>query len=523
MKRFLSIFIALILVFSIFSVTAIAFAEEGDGEVEKREVTFNYEKFKEYVFEKFPLHIEMSEDFMLDGTVTLEDGSEVVWYKNEKILKEIFEGINYIELLDEDIVVPEEGETLGDDVSLFEVVYDLALPDLDSEDEGDDEVKLPTTPETKKYQATEHVKLAAAPVLDGWVFAGWTVEFEGRAVEFENYEFPAEFEFNMPEKDVKVTANWIKKEEGKNVEVTLYSNDEIYVLYVGPSSKGDYKDEMKDWERCAVTGKFNLTQAGWWNFRFAVVDGLADNETFSYDNVLATTYDNRQDAIDEGKDEEEILQIPNYTLRGYAGDVTHPVVELSEAMKNKAEEGLTVGTAYTVSTSLDIKDASGYKTPTYLVYKMVGKNVEDADQDGWLLIYDSSRSGDERLIKEGYGISVSGVITPLAGDESEEPVYKIVYSVVDNNGFYGVKSADEIDEEYHPVLLLKVKAASKTPDQKAIEAWKIVLYVIAGLAAVGIAALIFIKPKQKQVADARFNSSAESNGDANDASNDSQE
>ena len=517
MKRFLSLFIALILVFSMFAVTAVAFAEDtvtpgedvtpgGDTEDEAaRKIEFAASEFKSYVFDGYSSTIEMSKTFMLDGKINIPDGEgtkEVVWYQNQEILHKIFPEINYIELKDEDFDENEE--------ATLTLTYS-GLPEASGEEAGaaEDETKV------KKYHATEHVTLDKTPTQEGKIFDGWEIKFDGRASEYENYRFAEGFTFNMPKANVEIIAHWIDKaEEGAEQQKTvdLYANDVIYVLY----NSSDSRESMDKWERCLVTKTFSVTTDGWWEFRFAVGDGIRLAETdhvFDWDkDILATTYDNVQKQITEKeksggkftKAEEAELLKEDYTLRCRTEDTTNPEIKLSSTMENKQTEGLTAGTTYSISTALDIEDASS-TTVTYVVYKKVG-DVEGAE-NGWLLIYDSKTG----TVTEGYedNISTSGVITPLEEDITGEDVYKIVYTAVDRYGNHGVKAGDETKAEYHPEMLLKVKAKVVEPGtSNPIEAWKIVLYVIAGLSAVGIVVLLCIKPKQADATDARYNASA---------------
>ena len=494
MKKILSLIIALILVFSMCAVTTVAFAEGKEDEItHSHTVTFRAENtdgvdgFKELVFDKHPATIEMNKSFMLDGTITVGD-KEVVWYKDYDIVHQIFVGIRYIELKDEDF---------DKDDPTYNLTY------ATSED---------AKPET--HHATEHVTLAKAPKAEeNETFAGWKVEFEGMADEYSQYIFPAGYVFNMPATSVTVTPVWeVEKSDGEGEEDTpatpipeLFYSDVIYVLY----TSSEPREDSKNWDKCDVSKTFSVTSIGWWSFRFAVMDGanLAEKDhTLDWDaDVLATTYDNVLTAKEGGATTQELLAI-NYTLTSFSGDITHPVISLSSSMESKQDTGLTAGTSYTISTSLDINDAGSSTTVTYQVYKKVGSKVEGADSDGWILIYNSKT----KEVTEGYEsfISTSGVITPSKDDISDSPVYKIVYSVVDAYGFFGVEKA-ELEEgkeyvEYHPEMLLAVhKAASGNPGNKAVAAWKIVLYVIAGLSAVGIVVLLCIKPKQAQPVDTR--------------------
>ena len=502
MKRFLSIIIALILVLSLFAVNIVAFADdntatepgqsegngegqgEGEGEggeqeeVKHVDVTFNDTLFKEKVFDKYSFEIEMSKNFMLD----------LDWIYNAELVRSIFEGINYY-------AWPKQDENLDEKAS-HKLTYDI----------GEHAAENAEAPEEKEYKETEHVKLANAPkAASDYKFVGWKIEYEGQP-EWRQYDgdkeqgkvklYNAGAEIAMPEADVKVTAVWAEKD----AEVDAITPDDVlYVLYCSPTS--DPRDDMKDWSACAVTSTFSVTTEGWWLFRFAVVDGAKvnaeKNYTYDYADVLATTYDNVLLKLENGETVErsEILNIACWCV-----DTTRPEIDLSETMKTRQNDGLTVGTTYSISTSLSTEDCSSLTT-TYIVYKMV---------DGkWTQIYDSKT----REVAEGYedNISTSGVITPLESDVTGKDVYKIVYTVVDSWGNVGVHKVGEGDNEVeydYVELLLKVNKAATAPAKDAIEAWKIVLYVIAGLSAIGIVVLIFIKPKQKEAVDARYNANA---------------
>ena len=544
MKRFLSLFIALILVFSMFTVTAVAFAEpdteqggSGGSEATSKRVKFDEENFKKYIYVNRPFDIEMSETFMFDGKITYKDGDETktveCWYKDYDIIHNIFPGINYIVLEDEDIIAKDDEKF--ETATKYNLTYDYNLDGKELEEDKDGKTpETPKNPEAEQYQATEYVTLAKAPSVKvkDHTFAGWKIEFDGMVAEFKNYIFAAGFKFNMPQVHVTVTAVWkeIPKADDKedddseakataeNESTTIpevYANDIIYVLYTtAPANK------TKDWDRCKITDTFSITTRALWAFRFAVADGIKSSEdghSFDWDNdILATTFDNVQEEIDKreksGQDfddefEAKLLEI-DFTLFFQADDTTHPEVELSESMKTKMNDGLTVDTSYTIPTSLDTKDPSS-KTVTYKVYKKVGTAVEGADPEGWILIYDSKTS----KVTEGYEdyISTSGsvAITPREEDVTGDYIYMIVYSVVDDNGYFGVqKDAKEL-EEYHPTMKLKVYQKVVEPGKRnPVDAWKIVLYVIAGLAAVGIVVLLCIKPKQGTATDSRYSASA---------------
>ena len=520
MKRFLSLFIALILVFSMFAVTSVAFAapEDDSDQTEStasHEVTFlaNGESgdatgtFKE-IFNQQKATIEMSKSFKINGSVKFNGKDVECWYTDYEVLHAIFPGINYVEVKDEDILG--EDDEGYEDVQTFKLTYKYDFTGVEVKTEDDKEYEFPKEPNAKDYQATKVIKLDKAPNIPGYVFAGWSLEFDNdSAVDYaelkdQENRFRSGFEFNMPESDVTVTAHWVAEEEKEDVE--LYANDLIYVLY----TNSDAREDMKDWDRSLVTSSFSVTTSGWWMFRFAVADGIRyadNNNTLDWEkHILTTTFQNVQDLIDgEEELDDETFKSNNYTFVAYAEDTKAPEVSLSESLKDRQTSGLTVGTTYTISTSLDIEDASGYN-----VYYKVYKGVRDSNEADWTLIYDSKT----KEITEDYekNISSSGVITPLEEDVKNNYVYKIEYTVVDNCGFKGVNVEDK---ELNTVsMYLSVKMPVKTPGKiSAIDAWKIVLYVIAGLSAVGIVVLLCIKPKQAEAADGRYNSSAKEASD----------
>lgn len=511
MKRFLSVLIVLTLLVSMFTVAAVAFAEPSDsGESEsERTVTFHFDKFNKYVKSQMTdYYIEMNQDYVFGNK----------WWEDADKVHEIFEGIRYNVLPEVNIEGKEEEDKHG-------------LTFVLGEEAADGEADKDAYNVTETYWETQRVKLPSAPVVkteqqqvtpeEGGdpetkdepvaYFNGWKVSYDGQASWRDEIVYRAGDEFAMPNADVTITALWVKTEE----EVTEKVNyDKIYMLYVTLS--GSTTEDMKDWSRTLVTNDISLTTEGPCSFRFAVVDGDAASEsgyTFDYDDVLATTFDEAQKVIDEAETNsktvsDEAVEEVNGTLTFMVQDTTAPQVELSTTQQNKVTDGLTVGTTYSISTSLDITDCSGTRV-TYVVYKQVGAGKAGADTDGWLQIYDSNT----REVAEGYedNISTSGVITPLSTDVTDYDMYKIVYTVVDNYGNKAVKkvssdtTSSDDNELYNPTMLLKVHAAASGPvTTTAVQAWQIVLYVIAGLSAVGIVVLLCVKPKQQTV-DIRYN------------------
>lgn len=218
-----------------------------------------------------------------------------------------------------------------------------------------------------------------------------------------------------------------------------------------------YDSNWTDDEKTLVVAdggtSFNLKLSGWVSFRYSA------------------TYKPASDKDETTVYTEQFLV--------YVRDVTAPEVTIGTTLFDKIDEGLTVGKAYTVSTSssaIKVTDSSTY-TITYVIKKLIkGEYVE---------VYSSETGLAEDY--EGKDIS-SGTITPTADDVSGEAVYLIVYSVTDANGY----TSKEL------LAGLKVNAAEVQETEKKVDVLKIVLYVIAGLSAVGIVVLVFfVKPKKE--------------------------
>lgn len=510
MKRFLSILIVLALMVSLFAVGAVAFAEDSHDEETgpSHKVTFNFDKFKQYVLDvDRDYYLEMDSKFMLNNK----------WWQDAAKVQEIFTGINYRVQPAEDIKDEDGNEKTEPKYTVHYAEYDATkTDDTAPSDESWLETRhfdLPRAPQAKLNEPAEE-GAEGTPVA---YFAGWKIEATEPSNELPvclQGTFAAGATIAMPAFDITVTGVWKETEEEAKDEVK--PDDVIWLLYVSPS--GSVTDDMDNWSRQRVTSSINLASEGEWNFRFAVVDGAkvaaSSDYTFKYDDVLTTTYAEVEKLIEQADAEgttvdDAAAEAVNGTLTYYVQDTTAPKAELSASQIKTTDEGLTVGTAYSISTSLDVTDCSSYDV-TYIVYKKVGTAVVGADSEGWLQIYDSKKAE----VAEGYenNITTGGVITPLDEDVTGDSVYKIVYTVVDRvSGKQAVKDTlgnAETTEEYHPTMLLKVKANPDDASAAAsVNVWKIVLYVIAGLSAVGIIVLLFVKPKQVK-ADARYNSNA---------------
>ncbi len=518
MKKFISIIVALALLISMLTLTTFAFAEDNGGEGSgtptepSRSVTFNDAAFRKYVIDALDdenvaqgnsFWVEMSRTFSLENK----------WWEDAAKVHEIFEGINYRY---------QPVEDTEDKKDEFVVHYDYANPT-----EGDPYTEADAL-EDGSYKETAHFKLPDAPVaathkesVDGEekdvpnaYFAGWQIESAEELPVHLQGVFAAGTSIAMPASNITVKAVWKATEEEAKSE--LVPDDKLYMIYVSPS--GSDTEDMDKWSSVAVTSTINLTTQGAWSFRFVVIDGAKASESgysYDFDDMLATTYDNILALIGEGGHSDEELTAANCTLRYNAEDTTAPEFDLSTTQKNKVDEGLTVGTTYSISTSLEIEDCSATSSNvTYKVYKKVGTDVDGADSAGWLLILDS----EKREVTEGYEncITSSGVITPLAEDVTGDKIYKIIYSIKDPvSGKEGVRPASAGETQtgvYNPEMLLEVKPNLNSGSAKSIEVWKIVLYVIAGLSAVGIIVLLCIKPKEQKT-DARYNAGSANNTD----------
>ena len=515
MKKFISLLIALVLLVSMFALPAFALAEEttpdtpetGDGEETAREpltidVAEFIKQFEELVINNNKgLYVEMSKEFKLNQE----------WINDEEKVHALFgDDIIYR-------VLPKEDSEVEDtDENKFTVTYKA----------GGEGAKADQTDVKETFLKTKHVTLKAKTTFEaaeGFVFAGWktTVTYKGETSQDGDVLYRAGEQFAMPAANVEVVAQWLPKaEEGADQEEPDYTydvNDKICLEYCTPTD--DPRDE--NWKRVAANSEITLETSGWWMFRYVVVDGTKDISDNDAVLIHYNTGDFRETLLDE---ENNVYLWEKVSLKRYAVDTSNPEIALSSSMKTKMDNGLTAGTGYSVPTSLDITDSSD-TTVTYTVWRHSGNGAKKASDEGWVQIYDSA--ADDKVLEGGENyITASGTINPLTSDETADGYYryKIVYSVRDNNGYFGVdknKLGENgiIDEsgEFHPVLLLGVKLSDAGAKEKArMEAWKIVLFVIAGLSAVGIVVLLVIKPKQEVAGDSRVSSVSDADAKASD-------
>lgn len=278
-------------------------------------------------------------------------------------------------------------------------------------------------------------------------------------------------------KQFSLDNSWVKDEEKvaqifENIDYKLKTDntssneyavetgkDKIYWEYCSPSK--EYKDK---WVRSELRSTISAASTGWWAFRYVVTD--SEGSTITSDEA----------------EKHVLFRTPTFFI--YFADESKPEITALHADMTKAmQDGIKVGSTYSIKTNLSISDNSSSTTTTYKVYKKVN-GVWDMDDP----IYDSVT----REVKEGYEdcISTSGVITMLASDvlPNKEPVYKIIYTVTDAVG-YSVTTLG--DKE------LTLFAVAEQKKLTTAEIWQIVLYVIAGLSAIGIVVVLCIKPKEK--------------------------
>lgn len=458
MKKFLSLFIALILVVSAMSMSAVvAFAAEGDSADDTVAATgIKLEPASKTVY--FGEGLTEDVKFTIEAKLT-PDGAE------GKVTFSMAE--------------PVEGITLDAETGEVTVSKDIAAAGeytitatLEGSGEGDD---------AKVISEEFKLKIRAELTVDETALQAAMQEHSKSNLE-RNFAMSDKFQLNN---------DWMKVEsgEGENKKVSaqnvrdvfngidyyidgekdgenndLYDKDHKYdvvsVEYLTPS--GDPKVES-DWRSIALTSTFSMRTEGWWQFRYVVKD--VDGE------VIARTAPMVRNAV----------------------DTQSPVIKLSTSLESKQREGLKVNESYSISTYLDITDdrSPSDTTTSYVVEKKI---------DGkWVEVYNSK----DKEIKDEYKdfILDGGTIKPIESDviqaenDADRYIYRVIYSVKDGAGHFGVAASGDAAEA-HPTLNLFVNPADAQDENKATDAWKIVLYIVAGLAAVGIIVLLCVKPKE---------------------------
>ena len=266
-------------------------------------------------------------------------------------------------------------------------------------------------------------------------------------------------------------------------------SDKVEIQYFKPGSDRGEVAEDKDKKAgyAAAEETIDVNSVGWWSFRFVVVRPHATVENAGETNEK-TTY-----SVDYTKD----IVAKSDLVSLYAQDVDNPIITLNQTRYDDyTKKGITVGTRYSIPTTLLFTmtdDGKGTSSSYISVYYVIEKMIDG----NWTAIYDSSK--DTKVLDDKYSdfVSASGI---LAGNDdvssnSKDYKYRVKYSFKDQYGYTGVDKDGNAPEF---VLNLYVNAKKATEEeQDTAKVWQIVLYVIAGLAAVGIVVLLCIKPKQE--------------------------
>lgn len=245
-------------------------------------------------------------------------------------------------------------------------------------------------------------------------------------------------------------ANYVLDEsEGHEDYALANGSDTVKLQYLRPSN--DYKDDAKWTSTTKVNSTINVSTTGWWGFRY-ILKQNGSSEAYAAKSSVIYIY--------------------------FSDDSAPKVTGLSTDMKKVQQEGIKVGSTYSIRTNLTISDTSS-TTVTYKVFKKVNGSWTEQP------IYDSAT----REVAEGYekNISTSGVITMQESDVTADksPVYKIVYSVKDAMGY--VTDGTEM-------TIFATKEAQTVSTNQIIQ---YVLFGVAGLSAIGILVVVFVKPKKK--------------------------
>lgn len=265
-------------------------------------------------------------------------------------------------------------------------------------------------------------------------------------------------------------------------------SDKVEIQYFKPGSDRGEVAEDKDKKAgyAAAEETIDVNTVGWWSFRFVVVRPHATVENAGEENEK-TTY-----SVDYTKD----IVAKSDLVSLYAQDVDHPIITLNQTrFEEYTKKGITVGTRYSVPTTLLFTmtdDGKGTSSSYISVYYVIEKLIDG----NWTAIYDSSK--ETKVLDDKYSdfVSTSGI---LAGNDdvsknSTDYKYRVKYSFKDQYGYAGVDK-DGNTPEFTLNLFVNAKKATEEQTKKA-DVWQIVLYVIAGLAAVGIIVLLCINPKQ---------------------------
>jgi hypothetical protein len=291
------------------------------------------------------------------------------------------------------------------------------------------------------------------PTVDSAKVLAWLLDPANESGFVNNYVDGSD-DFEIPTgwaEDTSIVVENNSVVDGKNDTGKLH----VYLQYLTPSeydNGSQWTDDTKD------SKTFSLTTVGWWKFRF-VVEDLAGN--------FAILNGNGKYA--DGKDATYVLELTRWVRDNSEPTVSYSSSEISNA------KSVTAGGSYKIPTPTR-SDVVSSVTTEYTISKKVGGE--------YVVIYDSK----EDKVTEGYEDYTDGdYITPVVADvspsETDYP-YIITHTVTDAFGFSASATLNVV-----------VVAPDATTDPYNV--WKIVLICVAGVAAAGIVALLFIKPKEE--------------------------
>ena len=454
-------------------------AEPGDGEEEEEpKQLFNVVLKRHTVTYEKTKYDELTNLTGIDKVQAATENFRLdyEWLKDESFVRQLFPGINYIlKFGDWTAEVDSSNENKLNVTWTIDSDHEYtAILDKKAAD-GDDT----TTPDNKYVGTWTADNLSGKPVEMVFTATHVTIKRDGFTVTDTN---GTSYTLDADNKATFTTGS-----TAKPYETASYS-DKIVVQYATPTV--DYKD-YASWNTVDVDTAINIigttsstSRLGWWVFQFAARDSAGTVLTDNKGNEMRTT-----------------------RIDVWFYDGTAPQYRdnngLTSDMISVRDNGLTAGETYTIKTNLRYID-NGNVTVNYTVYKWDVKNNK------WVSILVKGES-----VAEGYEdyITAAGVITPKESDilKDNKPMYKIVYTLTD----------DQLYESDPTELLLFVKKADSDGANSTL-VWQIILYVIAGLSAVGIVVVLLIKPKQPQTEDARIgksNSQASGNVQADNTAN----
>lgn len=433
MKKVLSIFIALLLVISLFATTAVAFAE-GETEEEKHSVTY---AAGEHGTGPTPAEASYAAGTKVKlaaaDTFTATDGYEFAGWK----------------------------------VTTVDKTFDKTL-------EAGEEFTMPAQNVTVTAQWAEPrgpVQVNATELAKNLALGcDW---FNNLKIEMGDVKFGAE----MLKETASVEAAFpgIRYYTEDTDDHKKSDSDVIYVEYCRPSEspKG-----QTTWQNSAkITDNIRISSSGWYLFRFVVKDKAG--------KLLAIS------------NSDYTLDGSNYYLNFYAEDTRRPVVALSKTMQDKQTSGLTAGTKYSIPTSgltSGSTDEMSSTTVTFKIYKRVNGNwTADPIYDS--TTKEVAKGYEDFVDKDGAITPSNDDISKK--DEAIYKVVYSVTDAYGFSGVASKDDYEKYDPtlEFNPEMLLKVVAAP-AEKKNSVNVWEIVLFCIAGLSAVGIVVLLCIKPKE---------------------------